>query len=462
MVKVIISDRMSVIVQCIASILIATIVSKAVNWKMGLVAWAVMPCHFIGGLIQAKSAKGFSGDSAAAHREVVSLTSESATNIRTVASFCYEEQILRKAELALDIPKKESRRASIKYGIIQGFSLCLWNIAHAVALWYTTVLIGKGQATFENSIRSYQIFSLTVPSITELWTLIPTVISAMSVLTPAFQTLDRKTEIEPDVPENTHPGSIEGTAEFQKVKFKYPSRPEVTVLKNFTLKIEAGTKVALVGPSGAGKSSILALLLRFYDPLEGKVLIDGKDIKEYNLRWLRTQIGYVQQEPILFSSSIRENICYGNSGASEAEIIEVTRQANIHEFISSLPDGYDTPVGEKGCQLSGGQKQRIAIARTLLKRPAMLLLDEATSALDAESERSIVSALEAANESGDGGLLSRTTVITVAHRLSTVVKSDSIIVMDEGEIVEIGPHSTLIKSASGVYSRLYKLQSFKE
>lgn len=228
------------------------------------------------------------------------------------------------------------------------------------------------------------------------------------------------------------------------------------------MKIEAGTKVALVGPSGAGKSSILALLLRFYDPMGGKVLIDGKDIKEYNLRWLRTQIGYVQQEPILFSSSIRENICYGNSGASEAEIIEAMRQANIHEFISSLPSGYDTLVGEKGCQLSGGQKQRIAISRTLLKRPAMLLLDEATSALDAESERSIVSALETVNESANGGLLARTTVITVAHRLSTIVKSDSIIVMDKGEIVEIGPHTTLIRSASGVYSRLYRIQSVKE
>lgn len=141
-------------------------------------------------------------------------------------------------------------------------------------------------------------------------------ISAMSILTPAFQTLDRKSEIEPDVPENTHHGRIEGTAEFQIIKFKYPSRPEVTVLKNFTLKIEAGTKVGLVGPSGAGKSSILALLLRFYDPMEGKVVIDGKDIKEYNLRWLRTRIGFVQQEPILISSSIRENIRYGNCGTS--------------------------------------------------------------------------------------------------------------------------------------------------
>ncbi|KAK9293362.1 hypothetical protein L1049_021354 [Liquidambar formosana] len=462
MVKTIISDRMAVIVQCISSILIATIVSMVVDWRMALVAWAVMPCHFIGGLVQAKSAKGFASDSAAAHYELVALASESATNIRTVASFCHEQQILGKAKISLIKPMRKSRKESVKYGVIQGLSLCLWNIAHAVALWYTTILVDRKQSTFQNGIRSYQIFSLTVPSITELWTLIPTVISAISILTPAFQTLDRITEIDPDTPEDSHAERIKGRIEFQNVSFNYPLRPEVTVLNNFSLQIEAGSKVALVGPSGAGKSSILALLLRFYDPREGVVLIDGKNIIEYNLRWLRTQIGLVQQEPLLFSSSIRENICYGNEGASETEIIEVSREANIHEFISNLPHGYDTVVGEKGCQLSGGQKQRIAIARTLLKRPAILLLDEATSALDAESERAVVNALESIKLSGNGNLLSRTTQITVAHRLSTIKNSDTIVVMDKGEIVEMGSHSTLIAASEGVYSRFFQLQSLKE
>ncbi|OWM75488.1 hypothetical protein CDL15_Pgr021652 [Punica granatum] len=463
MVKVIISDRMSVIVQCISSILIATVVSMIVDWRMALVAWAVMPCHFIGGLIQAKSAKGFASDYSTAHRELVSLASESATNIRTVASFCYEDRILNKAKESLIVPMRKSRRASIKYGIIQGFSLLLWNIAHAVALWYTTILVERGQASFKNGIRAYQIFSLTVPSITELYTLIPTVISAISVLTPAFMTLDRKTEIEPDVPKNFKAEkNIKGTVEFKSVKFNYPSRPEATVLNGFSLKIEAGKKVALVGPSGAGKSSVLALILRFYDPMEGKVLIDGKDVKDYNLRWLRTQIGFVQQEPLLFSSSIRDNICYGNESASETEIAEASREANIHEFISNLPNGYDTVVGEKGCQLSGGQKQRIAIARTLLKRPAIFLLDEATSALDAESERSVVSALESINlNRTNGGFLCMTTQITVAHRLSTIVKSDKIIVMDRGAIAETGTHLHLISNSDGIYSRLYRLQSMK-
>ncbi|KAM1070463.1 hypothetical protein ACFX13_002300 [Malus domestica] len=458
MVKTIIADRMSVIVQCISSILIATGVSMYVNWRMGLVAWAVMPCHFIGGLVQAKSAKGFSGDAAAAHAELVTLASESATNIRTVASFCHEDHILRKARISLENPKKRCRRESIKYGIIQGISLCLWNIAHAVALWYTTVLVDKNQASFENGIRAYQIFSLTVPSITELWTLIPTVISAIGVLTPAFQTLDRKTEIEPDTPESSNPDRIKGDIEFQNVKFNYPLRPEVTVLNDFSLQIEAGRKVAFVGPSGAGKSSVLALLLRFYDPMEGRILIDGKEIREYNLRWLRRQIGLVQQEPLLFSSSIKANICYGTEEASEAEIVEVSREANINEFICNLPDGYETVVGEKGCQLSGGQKQRMAIARTLLKRPAILLLDEATSALDAESEQSVVSALEAINLRS----LSKTTQITIAHRLSTIIHSDTIVVMDKGKIVETGSHSALIVASEGVYSRLYQLQNLGE
>ncbi|KVI07597.1 AAA+ ATPase domain-containing protein [Cynara cardunculus var. scolymus] len=456
-VKTIISDRMAVIVQCISSILIATIVSMIVNWRMGLVAWAVMPCHFIGGLIQAKSAKGFSGDTAAAHSELVSLASESATNIKTVASFCHEEHILERAKLSLDGPLRKSRKQSVHYGFIQGVSLCLWNIAHAVALWYSTVLVEKKQASFEDGIRSYQIFSLTVPSITELWTLIPTVISAINVLTPVFQALDRQTEIEPDEPENPPSERIKGEIEFRNVNFTYPSRPEVTILDNFTLRIEAGSKVALVGPSGAGKSSVLALLLRFYLPLGGLILIDGRDITRYNLRNLRRQIGLVQQEPLLFSCSIRDNICYGTEGSSESEVIEVSREANIHEFVSNLPDGYETVVGEKGCQLSGGQKQRIAIARTLLKNPAIMLLDEATSALDAESERAVVSAMESINRNG----ISQSTQITVAHRLSTVVHSDKIVVMEKGKVVEIGTHSALVAASEGIYSRFYRIQSMK-
>ncbi|TYH33582.1 hypothetical protein ES332_D13G069200v1 [Gossypium tomentosum] len=379
---------------------------------------AMMPCHFIGGLIQAKSAKGFAGDSTATHREVVALGSEFAANIRTIALFCHEEHILEKARI-------------------------------------------KHQSRFEDGIGSYQIFSLTVPSITELWMLIPAVISIINVLTPAFKTLDRKTEIEPDAPQDTKLKMIKGKIEFQNVKFNYLSRPEVTVLNKFSLQIEPGTKVALVGPSGAGKSSVLAILLRFYDPNQGRVLIDETNIKEYNLKTLRKQIGLVQQKALLFSSTLRDNICYGAKQASEAEIVEVSTEANIHEFISNLPDGYNTLVGDKGCQLSGGQKQRVAFARTLLKRPRILLLDEATSAIDTESERTVVNALESIDrrKGNCGKFISNPTQIIVAHRLSIVVNSDVILVMDKCEIVETGSHLTLISTSDGVYSRLFHIQN---
>lgn len=425
---------------------------------MALVAWAVMPCHFIGGLVQAKSAKGFSANASVAHQELTALTSESASNIRTIASFVYEEQILAKAKVAVKKPMKISRIESVKYGIIQGVSLCLWNIAHAVALWYTTVLVKKKQATFKDGIRSYQIFSLTVPSITELWTLIPMVMSAINILKPVFEILDRETQIAPDIPDIPDNEQIEGRIEFERVSFNYPTRPEQLVLSNFSLTIEAGQRVAIVGPSGAGKSSILALTLRFYDPSKGKISIDMRDIKAYNLRWLRKQIGLVQQEPPLFRSSIRDNICYGNESASETEIVKATTEANIHHFITNLPQGYDTLVGEKGCQLSGGQKQRVAIARALVKSPAVLLLDEATSALDGETEQSVMNALRP-HERRKSNQQAKATQITVAHRLSTVINSDVIIVMDKGKVIEMGDHKSLIAESGSAYSKLFNLHS---
>jgi ATP-binding cassette subfamily B (MDR/TAP) protein 1 len=458
MIKTIISDRMAVIVQCISSILIATVISTTVNWRMGLVSWALMPCHFVAGLVQVRSAKGFATDTFKSHRKLISLTSEAVSNIRTVASFVQEEEILRKADLALQEPMQISRIESIKYGVVQGISLCLWHMTHAIALSYTIVLLDKRLATFENCVRSYQAFAMTISSITELWSLIPMVLSAIAILDPALDILDRETQIVPDEPKVTSEDRIVGNVEFQDVSFTYPSRPEVTILDGFSLGIESGQRVALVGSSGSGKSTVLALLLRFYDPCSGRVLVDGKDLRSYNLKFLRKQIGLVQQEPILFNLSIRDNISYGNEGASETEIVEAAMEANIHEFISSLSKGYDTVVGDKGSQLSGGQKQRIAVARTILKKPVILLLDEATSALDGESERVVMDTLGAQGWKGKGELSSKMTSITIAHRLSTVTNTDVIVVMEKGEVIETGSHNTLIAASNGVYSRLYNMQ----
>ncbi|XBH77480.1 hypothetical protein VPH35_103955 [Triticum aestivum] len=462
MIKTVISDRMSVIVQCISSILIATVLSTAVNWRMALAVYAMMPCHLIAGLVQVRSAKGFATDNSTSHQKLISLTSEAVSNIRTVASFVQEEEILRKADLALQEPMQTIRMEIIKYGALQGAALCLWHMTHAIQLSCSIALIGNGLATFENCVRSYQTFALTVPSITELWTLIPMVMSALAVLDPALDILDRETTIVPDVPKVSHDEEdrIVGGVAFEGVSFSYPSRAKVAILDGFSLAIEPGQRVALVGPSGAGKSTVFALLLRFYEPSQGRVLVDGKDIRGYNLKWLRRQIGLVQQEPILFNLSIRENISYGNEGASEAEIVQAATEANIHEFISGLSAGYGTVVGDKGSQLSGGQKQRIAIARTILKKPAILLLDEATSALDGESERVVMSSLAAKGwgKSSIGEVSSSTTTsITIAHRLSTVANADVIVVMEKGAVVEMGSHEALVSVSNGVYSRMYRV-----
>lgn len=270
-----------------------------------------------------------------------------------------------------------------------------------------------------------------------------------------YTAIDRKSLIDvTSTTGKTLPSSeLEGHIEFKNVSFNYPTRPDVQVLKNFTLKIEPNKTVALVGSSGSGKSTIIGLLERFYDPIEGEILIDGVPIKEWNLKTLRGFIGLVGQEPVLFQNSIKQNIAWGkiseDKEVSLEEIIEVCKKSNAYDFINELPNKYDTLVGEKGALLSGGQKQRIAIARALIKNPPILLLDEATSALDTESERLVQDALDNAS--------SNRTTIVIAHRLSTIKNADKIVVMHKGEIKEVGKHDELI-AKKGVYYDLVKAQ----
>jgi ATP-binding cassette subfamily B (MDR/TAP) protein 1 len=249
--------------------------------------------------------------------------------------------------------------------------------------------------------------------------------------------LCRKTEVDVNQGTGRKLDALKGVIKFNNVKFHYPSRKEARVLKGLSLEVQPGQTVALVGPSGGGKSTTVQLLERFYDPVEGDITIDGVDLKEFDLRWLRSQIGLVSQEPILFGGTVAENIRYGKNNATDEEVISAAKMANAHTFIvNDLDKGYETDVGEKGAQLSGGQKQRIAIARAILKDPKILLLDEATSALDSESEGLVQDAL-------DKLMVGRTTIV-IAHRLTTIKNADVINVIAKGTLLESGTHSTLL------------------
>jgi len=263
-----------------------------------------------------------------------------------------------------------------------------------------------------------------------------------------FELIDRKSAIDPTDESGQKPG-ITGNIELRNVHFAYPARPDVPIFKGLDLKVPAGTILALVGDSGGGKTTVISLLERFYDPSQGNILVDGTDIKTVNLKYWRSQIGLVGQEPSLFSTTIAKNIAYGREDATMEEIEAAAKQANAHDFIIALPDGYNTLLGEKYTQLSGGQKQRVAIARAIIRNPKILLLDEATSALDSQSEKLVQEALER--------LMKGRTTIVIAHRLSTIKDAHCIAVMKGGKVVEQGTHSELLQS-SGVYGNLVKRQ----
>jgi ABC-type multidrug transport system fused ATPase/permease subunit len=318
-------------------------------------------------------------------------------------------------------------------------------------IWYGSVLVESGALQVED-LLAYVLYSIFVGaamgSFPDLYANIQKAIGASERV---LEILDEENEaISIHESENEIKEKIHGSLSFRAIEFAYPSRKEITVLNGISFDAQAGEKIAIVGPSGAGKSTIAGLILKFYEAQKGEILFDGKPANDYALTDIRQQVAIVPQDVILFGGTILENIAYGKLNATKEEIIKAAQQANAHRFIIGFPEGYDTVVGERGVKLSGGQRQRIAIARALLKDPAILILDEATSSLDSESERLVQEALEV--------LMKGRTSIIIAHRLSTIREANKIIVLDQGKVVESGSHEELIKNEEGLYKHLSALQ----
>jgi ABC transporter fused permease/ATP-binding protein len=374
------------------------------------------------------------------------IVEETLQSISTVKSFVGEDYEVNRYGKGLEKVVRVALAAAKYRGAFISFIIFALFGGIVGVMWYGASLVSSGEMSVGELVSFVLYTTFIGGSIAGLGDI-------YSQLQKAIGSSERVVELlseEEEAAAGAALDGIKGRIEFDTVGFQYPTRPEVEVLNGVTFQIQSGEKVALVGPSGAGKSTIIHLLLRFYEVSKGQIRIDGQPISHWDLGSLRSKIGIVPQEVLLFGGSIRENIAYAKPTATEEEIILAAKKANAWQFISQFPEGLDTLVGERGIKLSGGQRQRVAIARAILKDPAILILDEATSSLDAESEALVQEAL---NELMKG----RTTLI-IAHRLATIRKVDRIYVLTEGKIVEQGSHQELVQDTAGIYSNLVRLQ----
>ncbi|CAL5059839.1 unnamed protein product [Urochloa decumbens] len=450
-VRALVGDRMSLVIQTVSAVLTAYIMSLVIAWRLALLMIAMQPLIVTCFYTRYVLLKSMSKKSIQAQAECSKLAAEAVSNLRTITVFSSQGRILQLFDQAQDAPRKESIRQSWFAGFSLGTSMSLLRCTWALTFWYSGILMACHCITAKAFFQTFLILVRTSMVIADAGSVTTDIAKSADAVASLFAILDRVTKIDPDSPDGYKPEKLIGEVSIRRVDFAYPLRPDVLIFKGFSLSIQPGKSIALVGQSGSGKSTIIGLIERFYDPISGIVEIDGRDIKTYNLQALRKHIGLVSQEPTLFADTIRENIVYGTEMASEEQIENAARSANAHDFISILKDGYNTWCGERGVQLSGGQKQRIAIARAILKNPAILLLDEATSALDSQSEKVVQEAL-------DRVLVGRTSVV-VAHRLSTIQNCDLITVLEKGTVVEAGTHASLMaKGPAGAYFGLVSLQ----
>ncbi|SIO07883.1 ABC transporter ATP-binding protein [Algoriphagus halophilus] len=382
-------------------------------------------------------------DELAAANVIVEETLQSISTVKSFVGEVYESA--RYGKGLNSVVGVALRQAKYRGAFISFIIFALFGGIVAV-MWYGASLVGSGDMSVGELVSFVLYTTFIGGSIAGLGDIYGQVQKAIGSSERVLEILEEEAEqVGGDVALN-----FQGKIDFQNVQFHYPTRPEVEVLKSLSFHVNPGEKVALAGHSGAGKSTIIQLLLRFYDIQNGQILVDDKNITNWDLQALRSKVGMVPQEVLLFGGSIRENISYAKPNATEAEIMEAAKKANAWQFISQFPEGLDTLVGERGVKLSGGQRQRVAIARAILKDPSILILDEATSSLDAESESLVQEAL-------DELMKGRTTII-IAHRLATIRKVDRIYVLKDGEIIEEGNHQDLITKDEGFYANLVRLQ----
>uniref|UniRef100_A0A8B9D198 Bile salt export pump n=1 Tax=Anser brachyrhynchus TaxID=132585 RepID=A0A8B9D198_9AVES len=449
-------SQIGMIVNSFTNIGVAIIIAFYFSWKLSLVIMCFLPFLALSGAVQAKMLTGFAAQDKKALEATGRISSEALSNIRTVAGIGKEKMFIDTFEKNLDMPYRAAIKKANVYGISFGFAQSIVFIvgaclerdpgsSPAVLVWVEHAVSLQLPM---NDPLSCRVISAIVTSGTALGrasSYTPNYAKAKTSAARFFQLIDRVPEI--SVYSEKGEKWVRGSIEFLNCKFTYPSRPDVQVLKGLSVAVKPGQTLAFVGSSGCGKSTSVQLLERFYDPEKGSVLIDGHDTKKVNIQFLRSKIGVVSQEPVLFDCSIADNIKYGSNtkDTTMEKVIEAAQKAQLHDFVMSLPEKYETNVGAQGSQLSRGQKQRIAIARAIIRDPKILLLDEATSALDTESEKTVQAALDKAREGR--------TCIVIAHRLSTIQNADIIAVMSQGTIIERGTHDELM-AMEGAYYKL--------
>ena len=423
------------------------VILVATNWKLALLTYAILPFFLYNYFWHKRRLRVESRRHRRNWDSVLSFLHERISSTRLVRAFATEDAEVELFRKRIEADYDNYTRVVWRNSLLNVGADFLAGLGTFLVLGYGAYLVMTAKDFTVGHLTAFLFYlGLLYSPIIRIVESNAVIQQAATSLEKIFTLLDTK----PHIPENDalpQLPDLKGRVTFDAVSFAY--RPQHPTLRDLRFEVPAGQTFALVGPSGSGKTTIITLLARFYDPTEGRILVDGQDVRDFNVQSLRRQVGIVMQDNILFSGTIEDNIKYGRPGATREEVIEAAKSANAHDFISRLPQGYETWLGERGVQLSGGQRQRVAIARVILKNPRILILDEATSALDTEAERQVQEALDR--------LMKGRTSIVIAHRLSTVINADKILVLKQGSVVESGRHDELLKQ-DGVYRRLNEMQ----